>query len=209
MPSWAKRTQIRDIDLLLVKPEQNKEKKNKTLKTILPPLLPPSQPYLLLLQHRETWNGGYGQLITCFFRCLGRGIFPLLQHGVHPTGDNCPWTSLVWIYPTGNSFPGTAAMWVTIPSGTACSTVGPPWSHRYYQETCSGASSQIRSSRNHLSCSALRRGVWGDTSLQSSTFSWKEPEEAVTGLFTFRMWGNSLNLVRGGLGLDLRKTFFT
>jgi len=61
--------------------------------------------------------------------------FPLLQHGVLPTGDSSPQTPPTWVLPTGCS-----------PSGTGCSSVGPPWGHKPCQQTCSSASSSLQGS---------------------------------------------------------------
>jgi len=57
---------------------------------------------------------------------------PLLQCGVPSTGDSSSQTAPAWVLPTGCS-----------PSGTGCSSVGPPRGHKPCQQTCSGAGSSL------------------------------------------------------------------
>jgi len=52
---------------------------------------------------------------------------PLLQRGVPPMGDSPLRTAPAWVPSTGCS-----------PSGTGCSSVGPPQGHKFCQQTCSG-----------------------------------------------------------------------
>jgi len=44
-------------------------------------------------------------------------------------------TAPAWVLPTGCS-----------PSGTGCSSVGPPWGHKHCQQTCSGVGSSLHGS---------------------------------------------------------------
>lgn len=75
-----------------------------------------------------------------------RGVLPLPQCGVLPTGDGSPWTPPKWIHPMSNSPPQSA---VTVghssmgcrSSGTARSGVGPHQGHKSCQETSSSVGS--------------------------------------------------------------------
>jgi len=86
-------------------------------------------------------NGGYSQFITrclcCSFLLKGRflTLFPCSSMNVPLTGDSSPQTSLTWVLPTGCS-----------PSGTGCSTMGPPRGHKPCQQTCSSVGSSLHGS---------------------------------------------------------------
>jgi len=87
-------------------------------------------------QRRGTGNGGYGQFITrclcCSFLLRGRTPHtpPRLQREVPRTGHNPPQAAPTSLLPTGCSSLRTATVWVPSmgcsPSGTGCSSVGPP-----------------------------------------------------------------------------------
>ena len=57
---------------------------------------------------------------------------PLLQRGVSPSGDSSPRSSPTWVLPMRCS-----------PSGTGCSSMGPPQGHKPCQQTCSRVGSSF------------------------------------------------------------------
>jgi len=98
-------------------------------------------------------NGGCGQFIT---RCLCHSFLlrgrtphtlPLLQRGVTPMGDSSPQNVPKWVLPTSSSSSQTAPECVPStrcsPSGTDCSSMGPPRGHKSCQQTRSSVTSSV------------------------------------------------------------------
>uniref|UniRef100_A0A8C0F7B9 Uncharacterized protein n=1 Tax=Bubo bubo TaxID=30461 RepID=A0A8C0F7B9_BUBBB len=120
---------------LPIKAEQDSEKYNHILKTssLHPSIL---NRLSFAPNFSALGNGSCGQFIThCFCRSFllrgrTRHTLPLLQCGVPPTGDTPPSTS--WVPSPGCS-----------PSGTGCSSVGPPRGHKSCQQTCSSVGSSL------------------------------------------------------------------
>ena len=62
-------------------------------------------------------------------------LFPCSSLKVPLTGDSSPLAAPMWVLPTGCS-----------PSGTGCSSMGPPQGHKPCQQTCSGMGSSLHGS---------------------------------------------------------------
>jgi len=98
-------------------------------------------------------NGGCGQFITrslChsfLLRGMTPHTLPLLQREVPPMGDSSPRTAPAWVLPAGCS-----------PSGTECSSVGPPRGHKFCQQACSSMGSSLHGFTG-LARSLLQHGL--------------------------------------------------
>jgi len=77
-------------------------------------------------------------------------------------GDSSPQTSPTWVLPMGCSSSRTAPAWLPptgcSPSGTGCSSVGPPWGHKFCQQTCSSMGFSLHGSTGPGRC-LLQRGL--------------------------------------------------
>jgi len=142
---------------------QSRIVRNKTRSyNTFPPPLPSSRAQLhscfstsspLLERCRGTGNGGYGQFIThhlCHSLSL-RGktphTLPLLQHEGSSPGrqfsTNFSNMSSVHGLQLFTNCPRVGLSTGCSPSGTGCSSVGPPRGHKPCQQTCSGMSSSL------------------------------------------------------------------
>jgi len=97
-------------------------------------------------------DGGCGQFITlCLCRYFLRGglltLYPCSSMGSHP------WETVLHEVLQRGSFPQVAVLHKLpqrgsiptgcSPSGTGCSSLGPPWGHKFCQQTCSSMGSSV------------------------------------------------------------------
>ena len=134
VPSRAKQARLGEIKLFycqLTRTSDN-EKEEQIYKPLppSPPFFPgstslPNSPPPPPERRRGTGNGACG---TLSLPLRPPDALALLQRGVPPTGDSPPPTAPAWVLPRGCS-----------PSGTGCSSVGPPQGHKSCQQSCSSA----------------------------------------------------------------------